>query len=424
MSVLIVMLGSILSAAGSNPTSPADQVETILGVIEAELKPGASRASLLPKLKALAPGDGADLRVQYAHALALVHERQYSEALRELNALVKEQPDYLAAQRLRAWLLLVQKKYAEALPALEAVARLIPEQEGDPTAEEGYLQAAQFLGTAFGFLSGPGAALVKAPVREQYETRIVARLNGKRREAFDAQVTAVAEFYTDIKEHGDEAFVRALDRQARSLAELHESQAKLADAQAKSAAKEAASAKQLRDEWEKLQKRWNALYGQYNELAAQALPIQTRRSQTAAQLYALENPTPGSDGKIPSHARDNYNKFAPLLMQAITRADNQLLQLDLSMQSLAQQGLQLEARMSQVTLAGQAVGETFAMQEMSFREEAKKLATREARAKRKTPKGPSVDQRSRLYITYDDFPYELEKHHLLESLAKAPPVKE
>lgn len=417
MSLFTVALAGVFCILAS----PADadvlaQAEKFFTLVESDVKPGASRALVLQKLKTLSPAADADYRLRYAHALALVHERQYTEALRELTAVVKEQPAYLPAQRLRAWLLLVQKKYTEALPALETISRLIPPQEAEAPEEDTYLQAAQFLGTAFGFLNGPGEALVKEPVRAQYETRIVARLEGKRRDAFDAQVAAVAEFYDDIKEHGEEAFLRALDRQSRSLAELHESQSQLAAARSQAATKEAASAKQLRDEWDKLQKRWNALRGRYNELASQALPLQTQRAQTASQIYLLENPKPDSNGKIPSSARDDYNKFAPLLTQAITRLDAQLLQLDLSMRDLAQQGLALESRMTQITLAGQEIGETFALQEMSFREEAKKLAAREARAKRKTPKGPSVNERSRLYITYDDFPYELEKQQLLDSL--------
>jgi hypothetical protein len=107
------------------------------------------------------------------------------------------------------------------------------------------------------------------------------------------------------------------------------------------------------------------------------------------------------------------------LRQTIGRLDTQTMRASLALERMVQQGQALEVEMSRVVVAGQAAGETFAMKDQLFAKEAKALAGREARAKRKAPKGPKVSERAHAFTTYDDFNFEAEKQRILDSLADA-----
>ncbi|MBI2827533.1 MAG: hypothetical protein HYX69_22900 [Planctomycetia bacterium] len=417
MNIAIVVTAFALSAVGQNADAQA-KVEAIFEAVETKVPPGTPRAVVQERFKKLAPAAGDDFRVRHAYIVALVHEKRYGEALQQAGELVKANPEYLHGQRLRAWLLLTLKKYPDALAALEALAKLIPAQEATSDDEVSCIEAAQFLGTAFGFLEGPGAAAVKEPVRTQYQTRILARVTGKRREAFDQQVQAVAELFANVRRDGEAAFIQAQKEKQETVQRIQKEEADLAQARSKSEADKNKQTDKLRKEWERLGQDLATLRDSFNDYSGQLVNLQNQRAIAAGQLSVLSNPQTDSKGNVPQNARDAYNAAAPGLMVVIGRLDGQITRLTFALDDVVRRGAATEARMSQLVAAGQRAGESFAVQDDLFGQEARKLAGREARAREKAAvvKPPKLGEKARTFNSYDEFLYESEKQRVLDAL--------
>lgn len=383
----------------------------------AETPPGKNRAAVQERLTALAPAADDDHRVRHAYIVALLHESRHKDALREINLLVKSHPKYVPAQRLRAWLLLVQKKYTEALPVLDVLSRLIPSQESQGAIEAADLETAQFLGTAIGFFEGPGQLFLKEPVRQQYKTRIASRLEGRRREVFNEQIKAVAAAFAEFRDAGEERFASAEKKHTEQLQAIQVKEDQVKAARQKAGTEAEKTAEQLRAEWNRLQTNWSALRNNYLELSAQDVAAREQRSRVSTQLNQLARNTKDSNGKSNSFGQSEYDRYAPGLQNSIANLDNVIARIELKGAQLVQNAQVIEGQLQQIVVAGAEIGEQFAMQEQLMANEAKHLSAREARTKRKEPKGPKLNERAHQFGSYERFSYEAEKQRVLDALA-------
>ena len=198
MTTLLIAVALACMAAPA-PSDLSVQIGKIFEVVESAGTVGSPRTAVQQKLARLLPSPGDDHRVRYAYVVALIHEHRYPDALREVNALLKSQPKYLPGHHAPVWLLLTLHKYPEGLTALETLAKGVAEGRG-----HGRRRAGQHRSRAvprhWGWIfrrAGRNADQDASPPR-QVEARIQARLSGKRREAYDAQVKAVAELFAEI----------------------------------------------------------------------------------------------------------------------------------------------------------------------------------------------------------------------------------
>lgn len=416
-SILIAV--ALIRMVGSDGSDPSVRVSQIFDLVESVGPSGGSRTAVQQRLVKLLPSPGDDHRVRYAYVVALIHEHRYPDALREVNSLLKSQPKYLPGHHARVWLLLTLRKYPEGLAALETLAKALPKEEAAGEEELANVEAAQFLGTVVGYFEGPGEPRIKTPARAQVKARILARLSGKRREAYDEQVKAVASRFAEILAGGEQATTDVKQAKQSAASDLEGKQAALTKARSDTKAKTEAAAEQLRSQWNLLTSEIAQLRKNHAELTAQSIAMRTQRISAASELAAIELNTSHKDATIAQQASKAYIKLGPQYRQRINEFDLQLTRAAHAMEEMVRRGAAVEAQMAQLVVAGQDVGETFAMQEQIFGKQEKALGVQKKRvAKSAVPKGPKISDRQRDFNTYDEFSYETEKQRILESLAE------
>ncbi len=392
------------------------QVNRIFDLVESSATSEKSRTAVQKQLVKLQASPGDDYRVRYAYVVALIHERRYPDALREVNALLKSQPKYLPAHHARVWLLLTLRKYPEGLTALETLAKALP-QEATGEAEMANIEAAQFLGTGVGFFHGAGESRIKTPVRSQVESRIQARLSGKRREAYDAQVNVMADRFAEIRAGGEQATSDLKQAQQSAAKDLESKQTALTKARSDTTAKTEATAEQLKARWNLLNSELAQLRTNYAELTAQSLAMRNQRIAAASELATLELNSQNKNTTIAQQASKAYIRHGPQYRQNIYEFDLQLARAALAMEEMVRRGALAEAQMEQLVVAGQNVGETFAMQEWTFGKQEKALGLQKKKVdKQAIPKGPKIRARELDFSAYDEFSYETEKQRILDSV--------
>ncbi len=408
----IIAIASLLCMAG-----PGSQANQIFDVVDSPVALGSSRSAIVQQLTKLAPAKDVDYRVKHAYTLALIHESRYAEALTSVTDLIKSKPKYLPAHHARAWLLLALRRYSDSLAELETTAKLLPSGESTGDEELEYIEAAQFLGTAFGFLEGPAEPFVKEPVRTQYKTRILGRLTPKRRAVFDEQSKAVAARLAYLQKNDEEARSKIGKKKQLNLQAVEHKQEELSKAQSTAKAQAEATAERLRSEWTKLQDEYAKATATYNTAQVQAVSLGNRRSAAHTELALLRQAQYDRNGKAVSSGQDAYNRLAPNLRSTIAALDTQLIQVQFTMNQLLQQGAMIENKMVQIAAAGEEVGETFAMQEHVFGKQARAIDGQKKRAEKAVADKPTrLSDRYRVFRMYDDFPYDAEKERILGSL--------
>jgi hypothetical protein len=167
---LIIFAPALLAWSGT--PAPAD---------EAELRSGIARlfeVGWQDALAARAQADRAyreitsgDERAGYAYALVLMRQRRYDDAVKSLDALLKTDPEHLAARENKIRLLMLQKNFSAALPEINRLSRLVAAADQENLSQEKRREKLRFLGRLFGFLEGPaeGAAAVATVERTQRE---------------------------------------------------------------------------------------------------------------------------------------------------------------------------------------------------------------------------------------------------------------
>jgi hypothetical protein len=418
MTPLLIAVALACMAAPA-PSDLSVQIGKIFEVVESAGTVGSPRTAVQQKLAKLLPSPGDDHRVRYAYVVALIHEHRYPDALREVNTLLKSQPKYLPGHHARVWLLLTLRKYPEGLTALEALAKALPKEEATGEEELANIEAAQFLGTGVGYFEGPGETRIKTPVRAQVEARIQARLSGKRREAYDAQVKAVAELFAEIRAGGEQATSNLKQAKQSAADELESKQTALAKARSDTTAKAEATAEQLRARWNLLNSELAQLRTNYAELTAQSVAMRNQRIAAASELATLELNSQNKNTTIAQQASKAYIRHGPQYRQNIYEFDLQLARAAVAMEEMVKRGVLAEAQMEQLVVAGQNVGETFAVQERTFGKQEKALGLQKKKvAKQAIPNGPKIRVRELDFNAYDEFSYETEKHRILESLSE------
>lgn len=415
------MVTSLLTAMSLLVAAPpesdlSDRAREIFEIVETGKETTVARPEVLARLVKVAPKASDDHRLRLAYVVALMHERRYADALRDVNALAKSRPQYLEAQRIRAWLLMWHKKYPEAVAALETVAKLLPSQDDPEPLEMGNLGVAQFLGTAVGFLDGPGEKLVKETLRVQGKEHILTRLNDKQRQAFEASYQAVARQFEDICKSSAEAFAKADKKRQESVQVVLNKEHELDKTRADTKAYAEKTSQQLRDEWKRLETQWSQLHEVWLQINNQAAELQAEYRRVSSRLASLERVPRDKDGKMSSADRAEYDRWAPGLRRTLSNLDDQLARVQLAAQETAQRGAMIEYQANQIAAAGQELGETFALKEQIFDKHAQELAVKEARAKKRGPKAPKISEQARLFATYQVFSFDQEKQRILDSL--------
>jgi hypothetical protein len=417
MAKLIVAV-ALLFLAEPDQSDLSVQINQIFDLVETSGTSEKSRTAVQKKLVKLQTSPGDDHRVRYAYVVALIHEHRYPDALHEVNALLRSQPKYLPGHHARIWLLLTLRKYPEGLAALETLAKAIPKEEVSGEAEMANIEAAQFLGTGVGYFQGPGEARIKTPVRSQVEARIQARLSGKRRDAYDAQIKAVADRFAEIQAGGEQATSALKQAQQSAAKDLESKQSTLAKSRSDTKTKTEATGEQLKARWNLLNSELAQLRTSYAELTAQSVTMRNQRIAEATELAALELNAQHKDPNIARVASKAYIRHGPQYRQTIYELDLQLARAAVAMEEMVRRGTLAEAQMEQLVLAGQNVGETFAMQERTFGKQEKALGVQKKKvAKQVVPNGPKISAREMEFNAYDEFSYETEKQRILESVA-------
>jgi tetratricopeptide (TPR) repeat protein len=124
----------------------------------------------------MAPGDP---RALYGHALVLISQRRYDDALRVLDRLLADQDDHLPAWRAKIWIVTLRRNFGASLAACDRSTAILGELGDEGT--EAITEHLRFVGRVLGFMEGPAADAAGTGGRGDIEAKIVARLDESQR---------------------------------------------------------------------------------------------------------------------------------------------------------------------------------------------------------------------------------------------------
>jgi len=361
-----------------------------------------------------------DIRPHYALAVVQIRQRRYGEAATALNEVIDRDPHHWGAWQGKIWLQMVARKYEGALADVEKLATLWPK----PTEPDERLDdTSRFLGRVMGFLWGPATGKVDESRLKDVEDRLLESLSTSQRQIFDQSRATVLGKFTDLQDRTDttrnqakvdEERQKELDRQRLAAEKSDVAREKGTVDQQAAAARAAAEARLTQLGAERAQ-----LDAQFNRLFAQGAAVQADINVLSAREQALI---------AQANDTDSDSERRRLLAQAAAagaaRAQAQGAYAALDAQAAgvnAQRSANLEQQ-RQVTASYQNEMRRIGVKAESLERTEKRIASDVKKAV--TPaSGMTVGVRTlanntAAFVTYFDFPVDLEKRRLLDSLDK------
>lgn len=357
-----------------------------------------------------------------ASLLVLLQQRRFEDATKRADELLAKNPADLTAQRAKIWIAAVVKNYSAAMLAADKLSQQLaddPPRAEDEQAIHDELHG--FLGRVFGFLGGPVAENVNQEERKTYERRLVDRMTETRRTKFEEARDGVVAKYLELTGDKDDERQRVIDQAA--------------------AAREK-TLKELESEKEAIAGRVKELDGRKDKLQAD---LRDELAEIAKDDQPLVQELARLDGRARSLNRDLFAYESEISrLQALASAEmdpNRRLQWEIEIDRLSLAASRLQSDLFSVRrlaegvqtqranlLARQRRAQAAAAdQAQRIDKETSNLAKRdrvndaiEKRANKPasgtTSKTRALAAQATALSTYDQFPLEVARQKLLESL--------
>ena len=399
-----------------------DQVTGIFAAVDGPSEKKSTTESAYSRLQKVRPGETAPDSARFAYLLGLVELHKQREAIVYVGELIQRDPHDAHSPLLRARLLLREKKFAEAFVDLEAAGRLLAEQTRKQKLDADTEVSCRALGLMFGYLEGPAKPLVKATLGKGVKDRLMNNFSVSAKKAFDDQYNAVLEQQKELIEKGEGALREKQAKQQAEIAAAAEHRAKL-EAQTT----EVEQKKQV--QVDQLTKKWEAAKADYDRRATAFLSQQNAHAELVSQRALLANqaaaarprePERDSDGNIRPGEQDRYNQEYQQydqLVREVNLADRQILQGNVALQQMWNQGMIAEAGLVRLQAEGERLGVEFSLKERAFARQKDRLNRNDPRKKKLPAAPPKHFEQS--FAQYDDFNFSLEKQRLLDSIRAA-----
>lgn len=364
---------------------------------------------------------GVDPRTYYAHGLVMMYQRRFDESAQALDQAVRFDEQHLPAWRAKVWLALLVKRYDDALHGMEGLAVAAGKLAGEADNKEAALDAARFLGSAYGFVDGPLSEVAAVASRGVTEKAILAELNEEQRTAFAEARQGVADKFTDLmSERQDSRETAIADQEAEKqkvLADVDKRRAEIATQADELKERRDKIAGELKDELAEIAKLDRPLQAQLATLQTQGVTVQASADSVLFDIRRLEDILFNEEDPI---RRGQIRADLAALSSLLRRYDIDLAAIQASIAGVQAQRGELLARQqtAQRNLGGQLQG--IERQFAGFQKEERKLAGIERTAKKpssgSTGKVNALKMTASALKTYEPFPIERERERLLNAL--------
>ncbi len=364
------------------------------------------------------PGNG---NLEYGYMLVMLRQRKYDEALDQSAKVLAVSPGHLPALQARVYTLTLLKKYEAALVEMESLAKSLVKSRTPALSNEEARDYARFLGRVWGYIHGPAQTSLTEQSRETARERITTAL-GKHGEAFFQEgAVGVLEKYTQLQQG-----LTVTRTETIAAEEAAKEQAKVQLAQQKTQI--AAEAQSLDEKSSQLQ---SDAQSQLGKLDTQLAPLNQ-------QLALLDNRASNEQSNIVT-AEANIATWINIADNAGSPAefDNANVQIRFHQNQraifinklntiLAQRG-GVANQVGGLLATRQAVVNAFDAQNGAIERRLKELGglnNRVANEEKKaaqpstglTTQTMSLNNKVIGFSTYEDFPFELQKKLLLDSV--------
>lgn len=368
---------------------------------------------------------GADARALYGHALVMMYQRRYDEAMASLDRVLRVDERHLSATRAKIWLALLTKDYGVALPAIERLGSIVSESIEDAENRDELDDAARFLGAVLGFLRGPIGDIPSLVSLERTESDIVKSVSEEQRKLFKEAQQSVMEKFTSLTEERADSREQAIaDAEADKQKTLDEIEDRRADM-----GEQAAEMKERRD---KLQKEFQ---DQLDQIARDDRPLQLELGRLQGRVASAQREVDDlvfDIGRLEARLalerepvrRAQIRADIAQLSILLRRADGDLAGFAAQIAAVQGERSELAARQAQVqrTWGGQI--QRIDRQFAALGAEQRRLAGAEKKARKpstgSTGKVNALSLTATALKTYEPFPLEQERQRLMDSLRAKP----
>ncbi|MDX1947942.1 MAG: hypothetical protein SFU86_21260 [Pirellulaceae bacterium] len=363
---------------------------------------------------------GTDPAALTASLLVLMQQRRYDDAHKRLEELLAKDADDLTTLRAYVWIAAIRKNYTSSMRAANKLGEVLA-ADADKTPALDREELIGFLGRVFGYFAGPVGETASQDQRKLYEKQILARLGESERQWFEDGRDGVLQKFlevTDAKsDDRDQALADAAAAKEKTLADIE------SDRQRNSA-----RADELRDLRSKLE---SELRAELAQIAKEDAPLVAQLGRLNAQAQSLSQTLFNFEADIARFQRlasmtqdpnlkREYQLDAQQASFLASRVAADLANVEGQAQGVANQRGALAARQQR---AQAAAGDQVARMDREMSELAKREKRNDGIEKRTgkpatgtTAKGLALSAQATALSTYDQFPLEIARQKLLESL--------
>jgi len=142
----------------------------------------------------------ADSNLEYGFLLVMLRQRKYDEALDQSAKVLAADPGNLPALQARVYTLTLLKKYEAALVEMETMAKALVKPRVPALSQEDARDYARFLGRVWGYIHGPSLSALTEQSRETARERISAALGKNGSAFFHEGAVAVLDKYAQLQQ--------------------------------------------------------------------------------------------------------------------------------------------------------------------------------------------------------------------------------
>lgn len=364
-------------------------------------------------LKKQAPNDR---RLDYALGVYLIQRHKYAEGatlVERWTASGQAEPHaYCAAIDAR----LHARDYVEALAAAVALAKRFPDQR-DHARDAEFYEAAEFLGTVFGYLEMNPPKLLDAALRNSHKTRVLELLGPAYATAFDAGRAMVAQQFAELQKTRDkvrhDAETETETTRRTTQAELDKSETALSGSEQ--------SIQSSAENIDKASRELATIETQLQTLGQDRVRLEVQLATAQAYLQQVQlpssrtidlrdnsgRPTTSSSRQVASPERIQQAMSWSMTVASLNR---QLILID-------RQIVPLQARARQLTAAAQQQAQNLENAQSRAADTEKKSRSLERQLERAQPRVPPqvnrLAEKMSQFSTYAPFPFAQEQKRVL-----------
>jgi hypothetical protein len=142
----------------------------------------------------------ADSNLEYGYLLVMLRQRKYDEALDQSAKVLAAAPGNLPALQARVYTLTLLKKYEAALVEMETMAKALVKPRTPALSQEDARDYARFLGRVWGYIHGPSLSALTEQSRETARERISTALGKNGGAFFQEGAVAVLDKYAQMQQ--------------------------------------------------------------------------------------------------------------------------------------------------------------------------------------------------------------------------------